>query len=91
MAKKRDRLEIIHDILLAIKERNGKIRITNIMYKANLSFYGMLDYMKELLEKKFIAENCRDKSAKTYSITEEGMRFLSKYHEIKDFVDSFGL
>ncbi len=90
MNKKRSRLEIIKDILEVIKNRNGKIKPTHILYKSNLSYGMMEEYLNELIKKEFIIENKNDK-AKTYAITEKGSAYLSKYKLILEFTDSFGL
>ena len=91
MAKKRDKLGIVYDILISIKEKNGKIRQTNIMYKSNLSFQSLHEYLDELIKKNFLVEHKDKKDVKTFSITNEGLNFLSKYSEIKDFMDTFGI
>jgi len=88
--KKRDRLKVIHDILHAIREKNGKIRPTHILYKSNLSSQMMDDYLTELISKDFIIEH-KGKQGKTYSLTDKGFEYLSKYQLINDFVQSFGL
>jgi len=90
MVKKRDRLQIIHDILRVIKEKNGKIKPTHILYKSNLSHQMMEEYLAELIEKKFIVEN-REKKGRTYSLTEKGFEYLERYKFILEFSDSFGL
>ena len=90
MSKKRTRLEVMHDILQVVKNKNGKIKPTHILYKSNLSHQMMEEYMKELIEKKFIVENS-EKTGRTYSITQKGMNFLDKYGLIKEFTSSFGL
>lgn len=90
MNKKRERLQVIHDILQVIKEKNGRIKPTHILYKSNLSHQMMDEYMRELLEKGFILENKGDEG-KTYSITLKGQEYLSKYKLIMDFTTSFGL
>ncbi len=90
MNKKRNRLEIIKDILEVIKSKNGKIKPTHILYKSNLSYQMMEEYLSELIEKGFIIES-RTKTGKTYSITEKGFNYLNKYSLIADFTDSFGL
>lgn len=90
MSKKRTRLEVMHDILQVVKNKNGKIKPTHILYKSNLSHQMMEEYMKELIEKKFIIENS-EKTGRTYSITQKGMNFLDKYGLIKEFTSSFGL
>ena len=39
MNVKRDRVSIIHDMLLIVREKGGNVNPTKIMYKANLSFH----------------------------------------------------
>ncbi|HLD33604.1 MAG TPA: winged helix-turn-helix domain-containing protein [Candidatus Nanoarchaeia archaeon] len=86
--KKRDRLEIINDILELISARSAKP--TQIMYKANLSHDMLNQYMSELASKQFILE-IKTKKGRTYSLTEKGLNFLRDYKMIKGFVDSYGL
>ena len=90
MNKKRTRLEVIRDILEVIKSRNGKIKPTHILYKSNLSYVMMDDYLSELKEKGFITEISKAKG-KTYQITEKGQEYLKKYALISEFSESFGL
>lgn len=90
MAKKRDRLQIIYDILKAIHDKNNRIRPTHILYKSNLSHQMMEEYLKELMNKDFVVMN-NDKSGKTYSLTQKGFDYLNKYKLIAEFTDSFGL
>jgi predicted transcriptional regulator len=90
MNKKRERLQVIHDILQVIKEKNGRIKPTHILYKSNLSHQMMEEYMKELLEKGFIIEE-KEENSKTYSITSKGQEYLSQYKLILNFTSSFGL
>ncbi len=90
MTRKRDRLQVIYDILKAIREKDGKIRPTHILYKSNLSPQMLDDYLKELILKKFIMER-KNAGGKTYSLTEKGFEYLQKYRLVVEFVDSFGL
>lgn len=90
MERKRNRLEIIHDILGVIKEKQGKIKPTQILYKSNLSHIMMNEYLDELIEKQFIKEE-KTKTGKTYLITEKGIRYLDEYKLVTNFIDSFGL
>ncbi|HLC54243.1 MAG TPA: winged helix-turn-helix domain-containing protein [Candidatus Nanoarchaeia archaeon] len=90
MARKRTRLEIIRDMLQVIKDRNGKIKPTHILYKSNLSHEMMSSYLDELIGKGFIVEH-KSAIGKRYSVTERGMEFLGKYHEIVEFTEGFGL
>ncbi|GIU69489.1 MAG: hypothetical protein KatS3mg002_0725 [Candidatus Woesearchaeota archaeon] len=90
MAKKRDKLQIIYDILKAIHDKNNRIKPTHILYKSNLSHQMMETYLKELINKDFIVLNI-DKNGKTYSLTQKGFDYLNKYKLISEFTDSFGL
>ena len=85
---KRERLQLIHDILKVI--RDGKKKPTHIMYKANLSHQMLEEYLKDLLSKEFIVV-MKHGRAKTYSITEKGLKYVGEYDVIKKFVESFGL
>jgi len=90
MERKRNKLEIIRDILRVIKEKNGKIKPTHILYKSNLSHQMMKEYLDELMKKEFIIET-ETKNSKTYSVTEKGMQYLEEFSAIQAFTSSFGL
>lgn len=89
IGKKRDKMEIIHDILFVIEKKNGTAKQTQIMSKSNLSYKMMQYYLEDLLKKQFILE-IGDKK-KTYIITEKGKMFIQKYRSIKDFREAFGI
>ena len=90
MAKKRERLQVIFDILKAISEKNGKIKPTHILYKSNLSHQMMEEYLDELMGKGFVVEH-NTKDGKTYSVTDKGFSYLQRYDVIVNFISSFGL
>jgi|TARA_Y100000310_G_scaffold315493_1_gene366104 predicted transcriptional regulator len=90
MSKKRDRLQVIHDILEVIRNKGNKIKPTHILYKSNLSHQMMQLYLDELIQKGFVIENQTEKG-KTYSLTDKGHNYLNEYRIITNFVDSFGL
>lgn len=90
MKIKRERLQIIHDILKVIQGRNGKIKPTYIMYKANLSHQMLDKYLRYIISNGFIKETKSGKG-KTYALTQKGFDYLNKYEVIISFVDSFGL
>lgn len=89
--KKRDRLEIIHDILLSIREKVGVVRQTHILYKSNLSHQMLVEYVGELIEKKFIVELEDKKKKKYYELTDKGHNYLNDYKTIRNFISSYGL
>ena len=90
MDKKRNKLQIIHDILVVIKEKNGKIKPTHILYKSNLSHSMMEQYLSDIISSG-LAKQIDLKKGKTYEITEKGISYLSEYNLIKNFSESFGL
>lgn len=90
MERKRNKLEIIKDILTVIREKNGRIKPTHILYKSNLSHQMMKEYLEELMTKKFIKE-IELKQGKTYEITPKGMNYLEEYNTIINFTNAFGL
>ena len=89
--RKRERLEIIHDILHAMREKKGSVKPTHILFKSNLSHQMLADYLTELLSKDFILEKHDKKKKKYYELTEKGFNYLKDYKVIKSFVDSYGL
>ena len=89
MVKKRERLEVIKDILNVIRD-SRKIKPTRLLYASNLSPQMFKDYVDELLEKKFVKVEEED-GKKTFSITPKGNEFLQEYKVIERFVDNFGL
>ncbi|WP_269849893.1 winged helix-turn-helix domain-containing protein [Methanosarcina horonobensis] len=54
MIKKRERLEIIYDILVLINNNHNQMKPTPLLRKSNLSSSQFDKYIRELLEKKFI-------------------------------------
>ncbi len=92
MAERRNRLDIIGDILRAIQDKGGKIKPTHLLYKSNLSHEGMKKYVDELKQKELIEEITDPKSGhKFFTITDKGLKFLQDYRKVKEFTESFGI
>ena len=91
MSKKRERLEIIYDILRAIRDKGKDAKPTHILYKSNLSHDMLKDYLKELLDKDFITEETDKKNRTRYNLKEKGFNYLKEYAVIKSFTESYGL
>jgi predicted transcriptional regulator len=89
MAERREKLDIIKDILEAIRDKGGVIKPTHLLYKSNLSHDSMKRYVGNLIEKEMISE-IQEKRSKKYSITEKGLKFITDYQQIRNFTDSFG-
>ena len=81
-SRRRDRFHIIADILVIAKSESLK---TQIMYKANLSFAQLNEYLSFLLETKLIM-SIMQSDRKAYITTPKGMKFLQNYAKIKDLL-----
>ena len=91
MGEKRDKLDIVSDILIAIMNKGGRIKPTHLLYKSNLSHEGMKKYISELKEKSMILEETdKDGKSKKFVITERGFKFLEDYKKVREFTASFG-
>ena len=90
MARKRNRIDIISDMLQSIQNKGGKIKPTHLMYKANMSHAQLKSYLEELVEKEFIEEIVFQKN-KYLTLTDKGHKFLEKFHQMKEFEKTFRL
>ena len=90
MARKRERLDVIRDILLSVRE-SRKIKPTRLLYASNLSPQMFKEYVNELLSKDFIKFEEDKKGKREIILTKKGNEFLEEYKVIERFVDSFGL
>jgi predicted transcriptional regulator len=90
MGKKRERLDVIKDILKSVREHRN-IKPTRLLYSSNLSPQMFKEYIDELLAKKFIDLNLLEDNKKTFSLTKKGHDFLEQYKVIENFVENFGL
>jgi predicted transcriptional regulator len=88
--KKRERLDVIKDILNTIRE-SRQIKPTRLLYASNLSPQMFKEYVNELLEKKFIKLDIDGKDKKSFSLTKKGQDFLMEYRVIENFIENFGL
>jgi predicted transcriptional regulator len=81
-SKRRDKLNIVSEILEIAKEGTLK---TQIMYKANLSFTQLNDYLKFMLKTTLLTEfSARGKTM--YATTEKGLDFLQLYCELTELL-----
>ena len=90
MARKRERLEVIKDILESIKSTRN-IKPTRLLYSSNLSPQMFKEYINELLSKGFISLEIDKKEKKTFSLTKKGQDFLQEYRVIENLIENFGL
>ena len=90
MTKKRERLEIIKDILHSIRSKRD-IKPTKLLHVSNLSPQMFKEYINELISKGFVNLDIDEKEKKTFSLTNKGNNFLEEYKMVETFVENFGL
>jgi predicted transcriptional regulator len=89
MGKKRNRIDIIADMLTSIKNKGGEIKPTHLMYKSNLAYSQMKSYLEELVDKELVKKI--EKNHYEYIIiTDKGFQFINKLREMKEFEMAFG-
>lgn len=87
--KKRTKLEVLKDILEILGKRR-EVKITHLVYKANLTNNSIKPYMNYLMDNDLI-EITKDKKGKRFVITTKGVEFLNEFEKIKIFSESYGL
>ena len=91
MSARRNKLEIIHDILRAVHDKGGTIKPTHLLYKSNLSHQRMKEYVDELKSKSLIREEMKDEDKHVFVLTESDFEFLANYKKLLEFTEMFGL
>ena len=91
MKRKRERLEVIRDILKIIKDHHNSIKTTPLLRKSGLSSKNFSGYFKELLSKNLIQETTDKKGKKQITLTEKGFKYILKYEKIHGFIEEFEL
>ncbi len=86
-SKRRDRLVIMTEIIGIAKNGTSK---THIMFKANLSFSQLNQYISLLL-KSGLVEIVSNGTRQKYIATEKGLEFMEKQCEVIDMINENGL
>ena len=81
--KRRDKLSIIAEIVDIAK--GGTLK-TQIMYKANLSFAQLNEYLDFTLKTQLL-EKLKVKGKEVYSSTDKGLDFLQKHAELTTMLE----
>ncbi|RLG30326.1 hypothetical protein DRO03_04715 [Methanosarcinales archaeon] len=89
--RRRDRLEVVYDILKIIRQHHNSIKPTPLLRYSNLSSQSFSEYLSELLEKGFVKEITDEKGKKFLTLTDKGFRYLEKYKLILGFIEEFEL
>ncbi|MFH1420346.1 MAG: DUF4364 family protein [Candidatus Aenigmatarchaeota archaeon] len=87
---KRSKAGILADILRVIANNPDGAMPTHILYKANLSYKLLKQYLDMLIESEFIM-NTNVKGKKKYTITQKGHEFLQQFRKLERLSKAFGI
>jgi len=79
---RRSKLEMYVDILKVLA-RSGPLKLTHIMYKANVNCSVLKEYLDFLIAQNLIEEKTVGKKRIVYAITERGITVLKYFRELK--------
>jgi len=80
--KRRDRIQIIEDILSAAEDPRGALK-THLVYRANLNFMRLEQYLTYLLENELLEISAEDDR---YYLTSKGRNFITQVQETRSFL-----
>ena len=79
---RRSKLEMYIDILTVLAHR-GPLKLTHIMYKANVNCSVLIEFLNFLMQKELIEERTVRKQRTVYAITQRGLTVLKYFGELK--------
>jgi len=79
---RRSKLEMQIDILKVLA-RHGPLKLTHIMYKANVNCSVLRQYLDFLIEQNLVEEKSVGKKRIVYAITERGKTVLKHFRELQ--------
>lgn len=79
---RRAKLEMYIDILKVLA-RHGPLKLTHIMYKANINCSVLKQYLALLIAQNLVEEKTVGKKRVVYAITERGITVLKYFRELK--------
>ena len=79
---RRSKLEMYIDILKVLARR-GPLKLTHIMYKANVNCSVLKEYLDFLMNQELIEEKTVGKKRIVYVVSEKGLKVLKYFRELK--------
>lgn len=79
---RRSKLEMYIDILKVLAHR-GPLKLTHIMYKANVNCSVLKEYLDFLIKQNLVEERAIGKRRIVYAITPKGITVLKYFRELK--------
>jgi len=79
---RRSKLEMYIDVLKVLSQR-GPLKLTHIMYKANVNCSVLKQYLNFLIKQNLVEERTIGKKRVVYAITQRGITVLKYFRELK--------
>src|SRR5512139_1303978 len=79
---RRSKLEMYVDILKVLAQR-GPLKLTHIMYKANVNCSALSEYLDFLLKQGLVEERNVKKNRIVYAVTQRGLTVIKSFRELK--------
>ena len=79
---RRSKLEMYVDILTVLAHR-GPLKLTHVMYKANVNCSVLEDYLEFLIKQGLVEERIVGKRRVVYAVTQRGITVLKYFRELK--------
>ncbi len=80
---RRSKLEMYVDILKVLAHR-GPLKLTHVMYKANVNCSVLKEYLDFLAKQGLVEEKIIGKERIVYMITQRGVTVLKQFRELKE-------
>ncbi|HEX9260901.1 MAG TPA: winged helix-turn-helix domain-containing protein [Candidatus Bathyarchaeia archaeon] len=80
---RRSKLEMYIDILKVLAQR-GPLKLTHVMYKANVNCSVLKEYLDFLTKQSLVEERTIGKRRVVYAITQRGITVLKYFRELKE-------
>ena len=82
---RRSKLEMYVDILKVLAQK-GPLKLTHIMYKANVNCSILKEYLDFLINKELVEEKILTKGKVVFSITQRGVTVLKYFKELRQIL-----
>ena len=79
---RRSKLEMYIDILRVLSQK-GPLKLTHIMYKANVNCSVLKEYLDFLIEQELVEEKTIGKKRIVFVVSEKGLKVLKYFRELK--------
>ncbi len=80
---RRSKLEMYVDILSVLAQR-GPLKLTHVMYKANVNCSVLKEYLEFLLKQGLVEERTIGKNRLVFAVTQRGITVLKYFKELKE-------